>query len=589
MNKIITFLAKLGFWPFVILFTVITLILSELLVVIHSYWLTGGFFDTNMLITGFTIPILDGLVVYGLVACLIRYLHELEAEKSKTIALQKDAEEKLKKSESYQRAILDSFPFFVWLKDENGNYLATNKAVAKATGFENPSEIIGKNDFDLFPEEMANSFRADDAEIMQTLQKKELEELIEGHGERKWHATYKAPILDDEGNLFGTVGFAKDITQDKEFEEELKLMKHALDRVKEAVHLTKKDGTFIYANDGACRQLGYTKDELKTMQISDIDPNFPKSRISSHWNEVKKNGLVTVFTTHIKKDGTTFPVEVNANFVEYREDEYILAFVKDITERKIMEDKLKLAASVFTSTHEGILITDAGNNIIDVNEAFTTITGYTRDEVLGENPKILQSGRNDQKFYEEFWASLEKDGVWKGKLWNRKKNGEEYVENTTMSVVYNDNKEIQNYISIFTDVTREHRQRQELEHNAHYDSLTCLPNRVLFADRMKQAITQAVRKNQLISVAYIDIDGFKEINDTYGHEIGDKLLVMLAEKMTKNLREGDTISRVGGDEFISLFTDIPNEESVIPFIARLVEAIAEPESIEEFPINRLLA
>ncbi len=585
MKNIITFLAKLGFWPFVMLFTAITLFLSELLVVLHSYWLTGKFFDTSMLIAGFTIPIVDGFIVYGLVALLIRYLHELEAQKDKTITLQKDAEEKLKKSESYQRAIIDSFPFFVWLKDTNGDYLATNKAVAKATGFKNPSEIIGKNDFDLFPEDMAKAFRADDKEVMQSLQKKELEELIEGNGERKWHETYKAPILDDEGNLFGTVGFAKDITKDKESEEELKLMHHALDCVKEAVYLTKYDGNFIYVNESGARHLGYVKEEVKRMRISDVDPDFPKSKIQSHWNEVKREGSVTVLSTHVRKNGTTFPVEVNANFIEYREDEYILAFVKDITERKITDDKLKLAASVFTYTHEGIVITDADNNIIDANEAFSTITGYSRDEVLGRNPRLLKSGRNNKEFYEKLWESLQREGVWKGELWNRKKNGEEYVENTTISVVYSNDKKIQNYISIFTDITREKRQHEELEHNAHYDPLTNLPNRLLFADRMKQAISQSVRTKQLIAVAFIDIDGFKEVNDTHGHEIGDKLLIRLAETMKNHLREGDTVSRVGGDEFIALFTNISDKESLEYLISRLLKNIAKPVCIDNSLIN----
>jgi PAS domain S-box-containing protein len=330
-------------------------------------------------------------------------------------------EDKLKKSENYQRAILDSFPFFLWLKDIQSNYLATNMTVAKAVGFDDPSEIIGKSDLDIFPKDLADAYRADDKEVMQSLQSKELEELIEGNGERRWHETYKAPIFDNEGNLFGTVGFARDITKDKESEEELKLMKHALDHVKEAVFLSKQGGNFIYVNDGAARQLGYTKEELRTMGIFDIAPDFPRSRMPSHWEEVKQNGLLTISTILKNKVGAIFPVEVNINHVVYRNDEYILAFVRDITERKAIEEKLQLSASVFTSTHEGIIITDTDNNIVDVNGAFTTITGYSYADVCGKNPKILQSGRNNQEFYAELWASLNKDGVWKGEVWNRKK------------------------------------------------------------------------------------------------------------------------------------------------------------------------
>lgn len=466
MNKIIAFLTKLRFWPFVILLTTLTLILSEFLVVLHSYLLTGDFFDKNLLIAGFFIPIINGFIGFGLVAFLIRCLNQLQDRQVEILRLHEEVQEKLKINESYQRAILDAFPFILWLKDTNGNYLATNAALAKGLGYDNQSEIIGKNDFDLFPADMANSFRADDQEVMQSLQKKELEEIIERNGELRWHETYKAPILDDDGHFIGTVGFAM-----------------------------------------------------------------------------------------------------------------------DITERIATEEKLKLYASVFTFTHEGIIITDVNNNIVDVNKAFTSITSYSYDDVVGKNPKILQSGHNNTEFYAELWESLDKDGVWKGELWNRKKNGEEYVENATISIVYDDKNGIQNYISIFTDITQQYRQHQELEHHANYDVLTNLPNRMLFSDRMKQAIAQAIRNNKMIAVAYIDIDGFKAVNDTFGHNIGDKLLIVLAKKMTMLLRESDTVSRMGGDEFIALFVDIKNEDAITPFLNRLIETLSEPISIDNFPIS----
>ena len=585
MNKIVAFLAKLGYWSFTVLFTVITLIISEFLVVLHSYLLTGSFFDKNLLIAGFTIPSIVGFVVFGLIAFLIRHLHELEDEKNKTIALQKDTEEKLRKSENYQRAILDSFPFLVWLKDTDSNFLAVNKPFAKAAGINNPSEIIGKNDLEFWSADLANAYRADDQLVMKSQQKKELEELIEEQGERRWHQTYKAPILDEDGNVFGTVGFARDITLDKESEEELQLMKHALDHVNEAVYLTGEDGIFRYVSDGAVRQLGYTKEEFKSIGIPDIDKNFSKAQLPTHWKKLKDNGSLTFQSTHQCKDNTIIPVEINSNYVEYRGLEFSLAFVRDITHRKKAEEKLKLSASVFTYTHEGILIADSDNNIVDVNEAFTTITGYSCSDVYGKNPKILQSGRNNKKFYTELWASLHKDGVWKGELWNRKKNGEEYAENATISIVYAEDKTVQNYISIFTDITLEKRQRQELEHHAHYDVLTNLPNRMLFADRMKQAIAQAIRNNKLIDVAYIDIDGFKQVNDTCGHTIGDKLLILLAQKMTILLRQSDTVSRVGGDEFIALIVNISNEDNIIPFLDRLVDTVSQPITIDSFSVN----
>lgn len=715
MKKIIAFFTKLSFWSFVAIFTILALVGSELIVFVHSYLLTGNFFNRNLLIAGFTIPIIVGFFTFSFIYFIIHYLKELQDTKDGLLVIQKDTEanliyekkralqylditgtmivaldingnivlannelckaleykseniligrnwfkeylpkseqdmvkkvfldiisgniepyktyenklvfrdgstrliewnnehikdndgkiagvlssgrditksrqdeERLKKSENYQRAILDSFPFFVWLKDTNSDYLAVNKAVAKATGFDNPSELIGKNDLDIFPEDMANSFRADDKEVMRTLEKKQLEELIQNNGERIWHETYKAPILDKDGNLFGTVGFARDITKDKQSEEELKLMKYALDHVNEAVYLTGEDGIFKYMSNGAVHQLGYTKGELKKMGIADVDPDFPQSRMSLLWDELKQKNTLLILTTHKNKNGITFPVEINANYIKYRDTGYILAFARDITNRKSVEDRLKLLASVFTSTHEGIIITDTNNNILDVNGSFSEITGYSRAEVLGKNPNFLQSGRNNKEFYIKLWDSLQNDGFWKGELWNRKKSGEEYVENITISAIYNDDDMIQNYVAIFTDITLQIQQQKELEHTAHHDMLTNLPNRVLFADRMQQAIAQAIRKKQLIAVVYIDIDGFKNVNDKYGHSIGDKLLILLAKKMSSLLREEDTISRVGGDEFIALLIDVLNRDSVTSFLSRLLDAISEQIYIDTFPIN----
>ena len=321
------------------------------------------------------------------------------------------------------------------------------------------------------------------------------------------------------------------------------------------------------------------------MGITDVDTDFPQSRMPSLWDELKQKGALLILTTHKNKNGTTFPVEINANYIKYRDTGYLLAFVRDITNRKKAEEKLKLLASVFTSTHEGIIITDMDNNILDVNGSFSKITGYSRTEVLGKNPNILQSGRNNKEFYVKLWDSLQSDGFWKGELWNRKKSGEEYVEDITISAVYDDNNIAQNYVAIFTDITLQIQQQKELEHTAHHDMLTNLPNRVLFADRIQQAIAQAVRKKQLIAVVYIDIDGFKDVNDKYGHSTGDKVLILLAKKMSSLLREGDTISRVGGDEFIALLVDVLNRDSAISFLSRLLDVISEQIYIDTFPIN----
>ncbi|WP_455755900.1 PAS domain S-box protein [Sulfurimonas sp.] len=575
MKKIITFLAKIGFWPFIILFTTIALMMTEILMILHSYWLTGSFFDKNLFIVGFTIPIIDGLIIFSIIAFLIRHLHKLE--------------DSLNYEKKRAIQYLDITGTLIVALDTNANIVLANKKLCETLGYRSESDLIGKNWFEeslpVSKQELVKKVFTDiisgNVEPYKTFEN----ELLFKNGEIRlieWNNEY---IRGNDGSIEGILSSGRDITKDRESEEEIRLMHHALNNVRESVYLVKKDGRFTYVNDSAQRESGYTKEELKKMGICDIDPNFPKSLMSSHWEELKQKGEITISTIHQHKAGNIFPVEVNANYIEYKGKEYNLAFVKDISERKITEEKLKLSASVFTNTHEGILITDKDNIIVDTNEAFTTITGFSKDDVIGEKPNILKSGRNTPEFYSELWTSLLKEGVWKGELYNRKKNGEEYVEIATISVVYNDNKEIQNFISIFTDITLEKQQQQELEHNAYYDALTNLPNRVLFADRMNQAIAHAIRTKQLIAVAYIDIDGFKQVNDSYGHDIGDKLLILLAEKMTNLLRENDTVSRIGGDEFISLFVDIKNKENIENLLNRLIDTIAEPISIDNCPIN----
>ena len=236
----------------------------------------------------------------------------------------------------------------------------------------------------------------------------------------------------------------------------------------------------------------------------------------------------------------------------------------------------RLAATVFSHSREGIVITTPDGVIIDVNEAFSRITGYPRDEVIGRNPGLLKSHRQGPVFYAQMWRALIDDGYWAGELWNRRKDGEEYAELLTISAVRDSTGNTRHYVALFTDITAQKQHQQQLEFIAHYDSLTRLPNRMLLADRLGHALTQTRRHRLLLAVAYIDLDGFKAVNDTYGHAAGDVLLVTVAERMKRCLRESDTIARLGGDEFVAILTELPDMAASAPLIDRLLAAAAEP-------------
>lgn len=256
-----------------------------------------------------------------------------------------------------------------------------------------------------------------------------------------------------------------------------------------------------------------------------------------------------------------------------------LAVSRDITARKNAEDQLNLAARVFSEAHEGILITDAAANIIDVNPTFSEITGFSRDEIIGKNPRILQSGKHSSEFYRDMWDTLIRNKHWRGEVWNKRKNGELYAELLTMSALCDEQGQVINYIGLFSDITPFKQQQQMLELLAHYDPLTQLPNRNLFSDRLVQAIAHSKREKSLLAICFLDLDGFKPINDQYGHEAGDKVLIEVAQRLKASLREEDTLSRHGGDEFVILLGDLHSIDECKQTLARIHQTIVEPYAI----------
>ena len=257
----------------------------------------------------------------------------------------------------------------------------------------------------------------------------------------------------------------------------------------------------------------------------------------------------------------------------------------DITYRKTYEEQLTISANVFTHANEGIIITSADGTIIDINDAFSRITGYQRDEIIGSNPRILSSKLQVEQVYSAMWHDLLEKGHWSGELWNRRKNGEVYAEMLNISSIVGIDGNIQYYVALFSDITSQKEHERQLEHIAHYDALTGLPNRVLNSDRLRQAMTQAGRRNEKIAVLYLDLDGFKEVNDHYGHSIGDKLLMALSIRMKQALRDGDTLSRLGGDEFVAILTDLDDTSIALPIIQRLLDAASQAIHLDDFTIQ----
>lgn len=254
-------------------------------------------------------------------------------------------------------------------------------------------------------------------------------------------------------------------------------------------------------------------------------------------------------------------------------------------ERKQAQDKLKLAASVFTHAGEGILITDAASNIIEVNETFTKITGYSREEIIGQNPRILQSGRQSSVVDATMWQAINTTGNWTGEVWNRRKDGEVYAETLTMSAVRDDAGNVSNYVALFSDITQITAHQNQLERMANYDVLTNLPNRALLADRLQQAMLHSQCHHNSLAVVFLDLDDFKDVNDNHGHAVGDELLIILSLRMKGTLSEEDTLARIGGDEFVAILANLDKFEDCQPVLERLLLAASKPITVGDIVLR----
>lgn len=246
---------------------------------------------------------------------------------------------------------------------------------------------------------------------------------------------------------------------------------------------------------------------------------------------------------------------------------------------ELSQENLHLARQVIEASRDGIMVTDARGFILSVNPAFTRITGYSAEESIGNTPALLKSGKHDAAFYQTMWDAVYSEGSWAGEVWNRRKNGEIYPEWLTINVIRNHTGEVTKFAAILTDITDRKKSEEQIKNLAYYDVLTGLPNRRLFNDRLNVAIANAHRHNHLLAIVFIDLDQFKRINDTLGHTIGDRLLVDVAQRIQAQVREGDTVARMGGDEFTLLLQEIEDADAAVALVHRILSAIARPVAI----------
>ncbi len=380
-----------------------------------------------------------------------------------------------------------------------------------------------------------------------------------------------------------------DISESKQvrrsLDEERLRLRSLLNSIPDMIWLKDPDGVYLFCNPSCERLMGHpeatiigktdyeffpreTADFLRSRDLAAVAAGV--SVVNEEWLTSATDGhrgiYETVKTPLLNQQGALAGV---------------LGIARDITDRRDVEEAMRRASSVFHNTQEGIIITDAENNIIDVNPAFTQITGYTRDEVLGQNPRLLGSSVQGPGFYEEMWRSVLQTGQWRGEICNRRRDGSLYTEMLSIAAVRDSHGQVQEYVGVFSDISRPKEHAAELNRIAHFDPLTGLPNRRLLADRLNHAIAHARRSGKLLAVCYLDLDGFKPVNDRLGHDAGDQLLVMLTRNLQEVLRAEDTLARLGGDEFVLLLNDLSREEESSHLLERVLATVSHPLHLDE--------
>ncbi len=348
-----------------------------------------------------------------------------------------------------------------------------------------------------------------------------------------------------------------------------------------------KPGKFFDVNAAMCRRLGYSKEEL--LQLSPMDINRPgmEEELALCISHVLADKEYMVETTHVTKGGKEIPVEINLKMFDSHERNLIIGCARDITKRyKVQEEQMEAhewemakLSSAIEQTADSIMITDRHGVIEYVNPAFEEITGYSREEACGSSPSIIKSGRNEEKMYESLWETIMSGSVYRNVLINRRKDGVLYYEEKTISPLKDSNGKITHFISSGKDITERMQSEERLHHLAYHDILTDLPNRVFLVERINNAIKQARGAEQRCAVLFIDLDRFKNINDTLGHGVGDLLLQAVPARLLSCVRDRDTVARFGGDEFALLLEKVPNSEAVAKVAAKLVDVLSKPYEI----------
>ncbi len=474
----------------------------------------------------------------------------------------------LRNREEKYRLISENMRDLITLHDPDWAYRYISSSVVDLLGY-SPEDLLGTSPLDMIhPHDIARILKG----VRQT-KEKQLSNMRFQYRMRKadnsytWFETILNPIHDDKGEVIQLQAASRDISEQKLMEKQVRSLVKFPEENPHPVIRTSATGEIIYANRASNNLLKYWGKESKNKNML---PDYWKKII----NEVVEMQKPRSIELNIDEEFFIFSITP----VPEEGETYIYGI--DISDKHRQEQELYLTARIFETTLEGITVTDPEGIIQSVNPAFTRITGFSEKDALGENTRILKSDRHDESFYKEMWESLIKTGIWEGEIWNRRKSGETYPEWLSINAIYDDLGQIQNYVAVFTDITEMKTKEEKIRYQAFHDPLTGLPNRNLLNDRLEVAIHRSSRSGKGLALAFIDLDRFKNINDSLGHITGDFLLIEVATRLETCIREDDTIARIGGDEFVILLSEIEDFNEISIIIARVNESFIDPVKID---------
>ena len=490
------------------------------------------------------------------------------------ITKRKQSEEALQQSEERLRVVTSAAPVILFAVDTQGVFTFSRGKALNLLNYKD-DELVGSSIFDLFahsPRQIRHIRRALAGETITNL-------TVLSHLALETKLT---PLFSEQQKVVGVIGVSIDVTKRHRLELQLKEAIAELETILENSVIGiayVKDSKFVRVNHKLEVLLGFTKDELCGLSLNTIYPSNQEyhsmhQKVCTLFEQGQAYDDRQLIRT---RSGETFWSRIVSKTVDVnRLERGSIWMIEDITVQKQAEQHLRLTATIFESTSEGILVTDLENRILRVNPAFTKITGFSTEDVYGKKTYCLSSGRHDKQFYQKMWESIQTTGHWRGEIWNRKKTGEIYVAWLSISGITNEEGQIIQYMAILTDISRLQEEMENVRYLANYDSLTRLPNRMLFHDNLLQAQEWAHRHNKLFALLFIDLDGFKPVNDHLGHAVGDQLLQGVAERLRSCVRETDTVARLGGDEFTIILKNIRRTQDAARVASDIVQRLQQP-------------